>query len=183
MSGDLVTTFAIPTIVTERLTLRAIAPEDIDNYATMWADPEFMRYLGGPADRPATWRNMATTLGHWALWGYGLWSVVETATGELVGRAGLWNEPGWPGVEAAWFIARPHWGRGFGPEAGRASLRFAFNRLAVDQVVSVIDADNTRSIRVAEKISETYHHTEFLHGKNQHVYAISRSAWETQTDN
>ncbi len=124
---------------------------------------------------------MATTLGHWALWGYGLWSVVETATGALVGRAGLWNEPGWPGVEAAWFVGRPYWGHGFAPEAGQASLRFAFERLAVDQVVSVIDADNAQSIRVAEKVGETYHHTEFLHGKDQAVYAITRETWKART--
>ncbi len=107
--------------------------------------------------------------------------MVETATGELVGRAGLWNEPGWPGVEAAWFIARPFWGRGFAPETAHSSLRFAFERLAVDQVVSVIDADNTQSIRVAEKIGETFHHTEFLHGKDQDVYVITRAEWAART--
>ncbi len=69
MSGEPAATFTIPTITTERLTLRAIIPEDLDAYATMWTDPEFMRHLGGPADRSAAWRNMATTLGHWALWG------------------------------------------------------------------------------------------------------------------
>ncbi len=66
-------------------------------------------------------------------------------------------------------------------EAGRASLRFAFDRLAVDQVVSVIDRDNAMSIRVAEKIGETYQRTEYLHDKDQDVYTISRSAWEMRT--
>ncbi|WP_242606348.1 GNAT family N-acetyltransferase [Protofrankia symbiont of Coriaria ruscifolia] len=181
MSGEPAAVFTIPTIATERLTLRAITPGDLDAYAAMWADPEFMRHLGGPAARAVAWRNMATALGHWALWGYGQWSVVETATGELVGRAGLWNEPGWPGVEVTWFIGRPHWGRGFAMETGRATLRFAFEHLTVDQLVFVIDAGNTPSIRVAEKIGATYLRTEYLHGKDQEVYVITRAEWETRT--
>ncbi len=175
--GD-VTTVAIPTVVTERLTLRAIRAGDLDASAAMWADPKFMEYLGGPADRQSAWRNIMQSLGHWALWGYGLWTVVENATGDVVGRAGLWNEPGWPGVEAAWFIASSRWGRGYAPEAAEASIRFAFDNVGVDRVVSVIDADNAKSVRVAGKVGETRDHTEFLHGKHQVVYAITRDEWE-----
>ncbi|WP_261558257.1 GNAT family N-acetyltransferase [Frankia tisae] len=37
-------------------------------------------------------------------------------------RAGLWSEPGWPGVEAIWYIGRPWWGRGYAVEAAAAYL-------------------------------------------------------------
>lgn len=167
----------IPTLITSRLTMRPIHRNDLDAYAAMWSDPEFTRHIGGPRDLHDTWHNMAANLGCWALEGIGLWSVVETSSGELVGRAGLWTEPGWPGVEAAWFIGRPWWGRGFATEAGRTAITWAFDHLDLDRVVSVIRSDNTRSIRVAEKLGLAPWHTEHLHGADKLVYAVSRAAF------
>ena len=36
----------IPTLTTDRLTLRPFRDDDLDAYAEMCADPEVMRYLG-----------------------------------------------------------------------------------------------------------------------------------------
>lgn len=170
----------IPIVTTERLILRGIEPGDVEAFAAMNTDPEYTRYLGGPRPLVDTWRGMATQIGTWALRGLGLWAVVEQEAGEVVGRAGLWWEPGWPGVEAAWFIAPSRWGRGYAPEAAEAALRFAFEVHGVDRVVSVIRPDNAASIRVAEKIGETYDHTEHLHGADKLVYAITRQEWQAQ---
>jgi RimJ/RimL family protein N-acetyltransferase len=168
----------IPILTTDRLILRPLRREDLDAYAAIWADPMFAEHIGGPLDRHATWHDMAANIGVWALEGVGPWSVVETATGQLVGRAGLWNEPGWPGVEVVWFIGRRWWGRGFATEAGAASIAFAFERPDVDRVVSVIRAANTASIRVAEKLGLRLASTEHLHGAEKNVYAISRAEWK-----
>jgi RimJ/RimL family protein N-acetyltransferase len=45
------TTFEIPTVMTERLRLRAFYDGDLDAYAAMQANPEVMRHLitGGVA--------------------------------------------------------------------------------------------------------------------------------------
>ena len=49
-------------------------------------------------------------------------------------------------------VGREHWGRGFAPEAGRASLDWARDALGADHVISCIEDDNERSARVAEKL-------------------------------
>jgi RimJ/RimL family protein N-acetyltransferase len=85
-----------------------------------------MRYVGGPIDRAATWRLMVMLLGHWDLCGYGMWAMVERASRQFVGRAGLHNQEGWPGLELAWTVARDCWGRGYATEAGRVALDYAF---------------------------------------------------------
>ena len=77
----------VPTLTTERLTLRGWREDDLDAYAAIAADPEVMRFMGGPLDRADTWRQIAVFVGHWELRGYGLW-VVER-DGELIGRVGL----------------------------------------------------------------------------------------------
>ncbi len=169
----------IPVLTTERLVLRGFTERDLDEFAAVTADPEVSRYLGdgSPLDRAATWRAMALTLGHWQLRGYGLWAAVERSSGRLVGRVGLWNPEGWPGVEVGWLIARPRWGEGFATEAGRACVDYAFAVLGVDHVVSVIHPDNAASVRVAEKLGETFERRVEILSHPAVVYGLPRSAW------
>ncbi len=169
----------IPTLVTERLILRSVTRGDLDACAAIWADPEFTRFIGGPYDRHDVWHNLAAVAGCWLLEGVGPLSVVERASGQLVGRAGLWDEPGWPGVEAIWFIGRPWWGKGYAAEAGAASITWAFANRHIAEVVSSIQPANTASVRVAERLGMRRDRTEFLHGADHAVYVVSRQVWES----
>jgi RimJ/RimL family protein N-acetyltransferase len=81
-----------------------------------------------------------------------LWAVEELESGALVGQIGLLFPEGWPDLEVGWVVARPHWGKGYAPEAGRASMKWAQDKLGADHVVSLIADDNERSARVAEKL-------------------------------
>lgn len=77
------TTFEIPTLNTDRLRLRAFQATDLDAYAAMQANPEVMRYLvtGHTSTRAEVWRTMATSLGAWALRGYGMWACEKIGGG------------------------------------------------------------------------------------------------------
>lgn len=146
----------IPRIETERLILREWRHEDIEPYAEFVADEKAMRFLGGETrDRAGAWREMATLIGHWAMRGHGFWAVEEKATGEFVGRVGVWEPEGWPQTEVGWSIMPRHWRKGYATEAGRASMKWAFEELGLDSVVSLIDSDNVASIGVAKKLGET----------------------------
>ncbi|TMD55575.1 MAG: GNAT family N-acetyltransferase [Chloroflexi bacterium] len=143
---------------TERLLLRQFLEADVDHYSRITSDPEVMRYIGDgrTLTREETWRAMATALGHWVLRGYGLYAAEEKQTGRFVGRVGLINPEGWPGLEAGWMIGREHWGRGFATEAGAAVVRMAYQVLGATHVISLIRPENVASIRVAEKLGHIY---------------------------
>jgi RimJ/RimL family protein N-acetyltransferase len=170
-------TWAIPTLATPRLRLRAFQPGDLAPLAAIHADPQVMRYVGdGRAQtREQTWRSMATHLGHWRLRGFGNWAVVERATGRLIGRAGLWQPEGWPGLEVGWLLARDRWGQGLATEAGRAALDYAFGTLGAEHVISVIHPDNAASVRVAEKLGEAFEQAREVNGHPAVVYGITRN--------
>jgi RimJ/RimL family protein N-acetyltransferase len=171
--------FAIPTLETERLRLRAFRQSDIDDYAALNADPEVLRYLGsGPAwDRSRSWRHMAFLVGHWKLGGAGMWAMEHRETGDFVGVAGFAEPEGWPGFELAGILAQRFWGQGYATEAGRAALAYAFTVLKKDRVISLIYPENRASIRVAERLGET------LEGRIQHleremlVYGLDREVY------
>lgn len=144
-------------LVTERLELRPWREEDLDAYAAIVGDPEVTRYLGGtPEDRAAAWRAIALFVGHRALRGWTQSAVVERATGRLVGRGGLWEPEGWPGLEVGWMLSRAAWGRGYASELGRGVRDHAFGALGARHLISIIHRDNVRSIRVAEAIGHAY---------------------------
>lgn len=155
---------------TERLSLRPFRGSDLDAYAAMSADPEVMRFIGAGAtlNRTDSWRSIAAMLGHWQILGYGMWALELKQTGELVGRAGFLDPPGWPGFELGWLLAKDHWGKGYAIEAARVALGYAFDELHRDRVISLIRHGNVRSVRVAEALGERLvGETELLSGKVQ----------------
>jgi RimJ/RimL family protein N-acetyltransferase len=107
--------------------------------------------------------------------GYGQWTVVEKVSGQVIGRVGLWNPEGWPGIELGWIIRRSRWGHGFATEAAKAALQWTWDKVDTDHIISIIQPDRVRSIRVAEKIGERFERADFLNGANVHVYGVRRS--------
>jgi RimJ/RimL family protein N-acetyltransferase len=165
------------TVDTDRLLLRPLDEDDVRVFMEIHQDPEVMRYIlpGSSAGGiTVAWRNVATMIGHWYLRGYGQWAVVEKATGELIGRVGLWNPEGWLGVELGWVIRQSRWGRGFATEAARAALDWAWASVDTDHIISIIQPQNVRSIRVAEKIGERFERADVLHDQPVHIYGILR---------
>lgn len=167
----------IPELTTERLCLRGLRSDDLDAYARMYADPEVMRFLenGRPLDRAAAFRSMAVHLGHWQLRGYGQWALEDRGTGDFVGRAGLWQPEGWPGLEVGWVLDRRSWGRGLATEAGRAAVDYAFRRLGAEKVISLIQPDNHASIRVAQRLGQRYEGASEVVGVAVSIFGLPRT--------
>ena len=140
----------VPTLTTERLVMRAWRDDDLPAYARMTADPEVMRFMGGPLDEWDAWRQMAVFVGHWELRGYGLWAVERD--GELIGRVGLLQPHGWPGLEVGWLLGRDAWGHGYATEAARASVEHARQVLGAGELISLIAPENTASAAVAARL-------------------------------
>jgi RimJ/RimL family protein N-acetyltransferase len=166
----------VPEITTERLRLRAWRESDFDAHAAMSADPEVTRFVGGVRDRETAWRHMATHVGHWQLRGYGNWAVELIDDGEFIGRVGLWQPEGWPGLELGWKLARRTWGRGLATEAARAARDWAWIELDATRLISLIHPDNAASIAVAAKLGMAPDGHVELGGSEVLVYAVERGA-------
>lgn len=142
----------------------------------MSADPEVMRYIGDGQvhDHGQSWRWIAMYIGHWALRGYGQWALERREDGASVGRAGLWNPPGWPGLEVGWTLARSAWGQGYATEAGAAAIEWAWTTLDTPKLISIIQPGNGRSIRVAERLGMRRLEETTLQGQPVTIFGIDR---------
>lgn len=158
------TTVHIPTLETERLTLRAPQVEDAATYEAFYASPR-ASFVGGPLTAERAWRSLAQEAGHWVLRGYGRWTLVEKATGEVVGCAGLWFPGGFPERELGWDLFDGATGKGFATEAGRAARDYAYGTLGWTTVISLIANGNDGSVGVAKrlgaKLDGTFDHAHF----------------------
>ena len=146
------------TLETERLRLRPFAPDDIAPHFAMMSDPRVAEYLtpdGKPPAAATHWRGGATMIGHWAIRGFGFFSVVERKTGDWVGAVGPWEPLGWPSTECGWGISPAHWGKGYAGEAAIASIRWIFSQKPdLDRIISLIAPANAKSQAVAAKTGE-----------------------------
>ena len=152
------TRFEIPTLTTDRLRLRAFRAGDLDAYAAMQANPEVMRYLvtGHTSTRVEVWRTMATSLGQWALRGYGMWACEKIDDGVFVGSVGVFEPLDWPEPEIAYSLDRPYWRQGFATEAAGVARDWLFAHFALPRAASFIRPDNHASKRVAERLGAVY---------------------------
>ncbi|MDX2225465.1 MAG: GNAT family N-acetyltransferase [Rhodospirillaceae bacterium] len=163
----------IPVRATARLILRGAEERDLDDMAAILADAEVARFItfdGRPQNREYAWRMMALFRGHWALRGYGMWTLEDKSSGRCVGWAGCWFPEGWPEPEIGWTLARSVWGQGLAAEAARESLGFARDALGWRRVIHVIHPANARSIAVAERIGSRRTGTWVRDGKELDIY-------------
>ncbi|MFK7877382.1 MAG: GNAT family N-acetyltransferase [Paracoccaceae bacterium] len=156
------TTITIPTLHTDRLTLRALNASDFGPLCAFYASDR-ARFVGGPATAEQTWRILAGEIGHWTLRGYGRFCVVDTETDQMVGLVGPWNPYGWPEAEIGWDLMNGFEGRGYATEAAKAARDFAFNTLGWTTAISLVAIGNDASARVAQRLGCIEDAERFIH--------------------
>jgi RimJ/RimL family protein N-acetyltransferase len=81
------------------------------------------------------------------------WSIIERASGEIVGVIGLAPcEQGGDRIELGYYIGRAHWGRGIATEAGAAIAAYGAGLVGQRRLRSGYFTDNPASGRVLEKL-------------------------------
>jgi RimJ/RimL family protein N-acetyltransferase len=143
---------------TERLIFRENRIEDLDAYCAMEADPDVRRYVGGsPRSREEAEKRFLPSLQP-AINGLHMWAAILKPGFNYIGRCGIYphfNSESKPIFgEAAFgvYLAKAHWGRGLATEAGRAFVKYGFESLDLDRIVTMIQVGNDASVNVVKKL-------------------------------
>jgi len=146
-------------IETERLLLRPHVIEDFDALRTMMRDPAVMRHITATVpDDEDVWNRLLRYIGHWTVFGFGIFAVTERETGRCIGGAGFGHFHRGLGdafaasPEAAWILARDAHGRGIASEANRATHDWFDAQPFGGRSVCIIHPDNTPSRTLAARI-------------------------------
>jgi 3-dehydroquinate dehydratase / shikimate dehydrogenase len=173
-------------LVGARVVLRPWTDEDLPAFAAMNADPEVMRYFRAPLSREESDKVAQLIRSTTDTQGWGWWAL-QVPEMEFAGFVGLSNVPFeasfTPAVEIGWRLARAAWGYGYATEGAYLALRYAFDELNLERVVSFTAVENMRSRHVMERLG-MQHEQDFDHPRlighplcRHALYAISKAQY------
>lgn len=143
-------------ILTSRLILRPFTMTDNSALMAVFGDEEVMRFGDGVQsyEQVSRWLRQITE-DIYPKYKFGPMAVILRSTNELVGYCGLFpfdDIDGSPEFELGYRLERSAWGLGYATEVSIAICENAKHKLGLKRIVSLIDPENARSIRVAEKL-------------------------------
>ena len=139
---------------TERLMLRRLHDNDVNEVLELRGNPETMKFIPRP---------LATTiedaLNHIKIINDKIdenqdinWAVTEKGSDKCIGLMGFYRtQPEHFRTELGYMIAPEHNGKGYVTEAVKTLLNYAFNTLNFHSIEAVIDSRHTASERVLQK--------------------------------
>jgi 3-dehydroquinate dehydratase/shikimate dehydrogenase len=178
-------------IKTARLTLRPWLKEDLEPFAKLNADPRVMEYFPKLKSRQESDQTALKMQAHIDKDGWGFWAASLNQTDQFIGFIGIehvdFTAHFTPAVEIGWRLAFEYWGKGYATEGAKASLKYGFETLNLQEIVSFTAMQNMRSRRVMEKLG--MHHDskdDFDHPKlsenhplRRHVlYRLKKEEWK-----
>jgi ribosomal-protein-alanine N-acetyltransferase len=150
----------VPTLLTERLRLEALAAGHSDGMFALWSSPDVCRYSGPLTDcdgkvLPSPVHSRADSdkiLDYWIAaqrdgWGF-RWALLLRESGEFAGTAGF-NSLG-ACSEYAYHLHPRHWHQGLMSEATAAAFEWIAESCCTE-LEALIARDNVNSISFAER--------------------------------
>jgi ribosomal-protein-alanine N-acetyltransferase len=152
----------IPTLQTERLTLRPLAVADAPALLEARSDPDVMRYWDWPpqtsvGEIETIIREHAADIGEGAvLW----WAVALAPDGPAIGECDLSElDRHHRRAELGFLFRRSVWGKGYAREAAEAVIAYAFGPLGLERLGARVHAGNEASCRLLMRLGFAYEGT------------------------
>lgn len=142
-------------IETERLMLREIMIGDAAALHRYWSDEDVTEFMVlDPFAKIADTQQMIVLLAGLFADGAGVrWAIAGKEDGMVLGTCGFHNlKPEHFRAEMGYEMGKEYWGRGLMAEALTAILRYGFEAMDFNRVEAFVNAGNTRSLRILEKL-------------------------------
>ena len=144
-----------PLIETPRLRVHSVALDDAGFVARLLNEPEFIRFIGDKGVRceeDARLYLANGALADYQAHGYGAYLVRLRDGGDPVGICGFYQRSNLDCPDLGFAFLRSVWGHGYAVESSLALLDYGRDELGVTEVAAIVDAGNSRSIRVVETL-------------------------------
>lgn len=172
-------------LTTERLRLEPCSELHIEQLDKLNSNIEVMRYITGTAvTLEETKAHVEFVKELWKTQGYSSWSVIELKTGKLIGTGGIQHlefNPENP-LEIGWRLIPEKWGQGFATEAAQRMLEFAFETLGVKNLRAVCHQENTKSVKVMQRLGMEYRGIEWWYNLETFAYGMTREQYFQHRD-
>lgn len=143
---------------TKRCVVRETTTEDVEAFYKIYAEPSITAHM------EALFENKEEEINYtknyieniYGFYEYGLWTVLEQTSGEVIGRAGIsWREDT-ETAELGYVIAKPFQRKGYAYEVCSAILEYAAKELVMEEVSAYIKEENEPSKALCRKLGFAY---------------------------
>jgi ribosomal-protein-alanine N-acetyltransferase len=161
-------------IETNRLLLRTFTELDAALIYELNLDPDVTRYTHDPVKdlTHASEILIKTILPQYALYNHGRWVVHLKPTLEFLGWCGLKYRAEVNEIDLGYRFKKQAWGKGYATEAAYSSIKYGFEKLALQRIVGRAEIDNIGSWKVLEKCGMNYIGNEEVDGFPVKTYEI-----------
>jgi ribosomal-protein-alanine N-acetyltransferase len=169
---------------TERFLLRAFTEDDLDDLATLYADPVVMRYYPKTYSREETQAFLARMINGYSQVGHHLLAMIYKPNGQFIGRCGIvrQNIEDESIPEIGYMLNKDYWGMGLATEAARKLRDYGFSAFQFERIVSLVRPTNTPSQAVARRNGMKIIRDVKYASLDHHLFCITRQEWLAMQD-
>ncbi len=144
---------------TKRCLIRETTVADVDAFVNIYKEPEITRYTEGLYEDLEQERAYIKDYiaGMYRFYEYGVWTVVDRETGEVIGRAGFSEREGYDVPELGFIIAKPWQQKGIATEICSAILQYGVEYLGFDCVQVLVRPENEVSLKLCRNLGFVPH--------------------------
>lgn len=146
-----------PLFESERLAFRRWQETDLETIFALYSNPDVIPFIGdGDA---ISWEDtvywLEVTNANFEKRGYGMVSIIEKASEEMIGCIGIVHPGQQPTAEVKYALFKSAWGKGFAPEAVKAITMHSRTNWGVKEIIATVHPDNVASAKVLTKAGFT----------------------------
>lgn len=164
---------------TRRLAFSVWRQEDIELAESLWGDPKVTRYIcaSGRFTAQEVRERLTLEIGNQNGRHIQYWPVFEAESGSLIGCCGLRLAE--DGYELGFHLRPAFWGKGYGEEAARSVMEYAFTELETKRLLAGHHPENEASRRLLKKLGFRYVKEEMYPptGRLHPLYEIDTETW------
>lgn len=161
---------------TERFYFRQFTEADAGLFLELNSNPAVVKYVHEApiADEAAALKVITEIIQPQYINGIGRWAMHLKENNEFIGWCGLKYIKELDETDLGYRFFEHCWGKGYATEAARATLRYGFDQMHIDEIIGRAHIDNIASWKVLEKIGMQYwKENNFCDGPTK-VYRINR---------
>ncbi len=157
---------------TDRLGVREITLKDTAFIMTILNTSGWLRFIGDKnvkTEKQAKKYIKEGPVKSYKNNGFGLWLVVRKEDGLAIGTCGILKRPNLKTPDIGFAFLPEFYGQGYAFEIATATLAYAKEQLHIPVVSAITLPDNTRSIRLLEKLGLKYIETIYPTGEKENL--------------
>jgi ribosomal-protein-alanine N-acetyltransferase len=149
----------LPVLETERLILRKITLEDVEDMYSYASNEEVSKYVTWNTHRTLsdTKEFVEFVLNQYENKKVAPWGIEYKENGKFIGTIDfVWWQPNHKSAEIGYVISKDYWGKGITTEAAKEVIKFGFEKMDLVRIQARCFVENIGSQRVMEKVGMSF---------------------------